>query len=375
MLRSLSVLLLLAVAATAGAQQAAPVYQSQKSATGFHLEGLTRQEWTDEETFLSTNRRLLRLKPRVDFSSKWFQLGLGADFTYGSDHNLDVPAGMATLPLLRDNYDSRDLRLDLAFVRLIPVKFVSAEGGRFPMPVRFTEMIWDHDLRAQGGSATLDLGAIGPIKKLAFTGVYARGSHILPEEGFFQYQFQDRDTVWIGSGTMTFSAGAQDRIELLGSILKFEDLQFVDPRLRRQNTRVNGSLAVPYEVLDFVARYHGQGKFSTTLAADYCWNRAVSSANRGVWLALLLGSTDTARGSFEYTFAKVDKDATLAAYTTDDFIWGTGWAGHRADLGIRMSDRASSHLVGQLQRFKDSPNVAERDTYVKRLRAEVRISY
>jgi len=234
-------------------------------------------------------------------------------------------------------------------------------------------MIWDRDLRPQGGAATLDLGARGPLNKLAFTGVYARGSHVLPEDGVFK--FQDRDTVWIGSGTATFSAGAQDRIELVASYLQFEDLQFVDPRVRRQNTRVGGALALPYEVLDFVARYHGEGRVSTTLAADYCYNRAVTSGNRGIWLAVSFGSTTTARGSLEYTYAKVDKDATLAAYTTDDFIWGTGWAGHRGDLGLRMSDRAESHVVGQLQRFKDSPNPAERDTYLKRLRLEVRIHY
>ena len=70
---------------------------------------------------------------------------------------------------------------------------------------------------------------------------------------------------------------------------------------------------------------------------------------------MVLGSTATARGSLEYTYASMDKDATLAAYTTDDFIWGTGWSGHRLDLGVRISDRASSHVVGQLQKFKDSP--------------------
>ena len=82
-----------------------------------------------------------------------------------------------------------------------------------------------------------------------------------------------------------------------------------------------------------------------------------------------------ARGSLEYTYATVDKDATLAAYTTDDFIWGTGWTGHRLDLGLRMSDRASSHLVGQLQKFKDSPIEADRDTYLHRYRIEVRFAY
>ena len=166
----------------------------------------------------------------------WLQLGVGGDFIYGSDHNDEPPEGTTTPPpLLRDNYISRDVRLDLAWLRLSPAKFLSVQGGRFAMPVRFTEMIWDRDLRVQGGAATLSFGSIGSMQ-LAFTGIYARGSHILPQEGAFK--FDARDIVWVGSATATFSAGAKDRIELIGSYLQFEDLQFVDTRLRRQNTRV-----------------------------------------------------------------------------------------------------------------------------------------
>ena len=61
----------------------------------------------------------------------------------------------------------------------------------------------------------------------------------------------------------------------------------------------------------------------------------------------------------EYTYAKVDKDATLAAYGADDFFWVTGWKGHRIDLGGRIRDQVSLHVVGQLQKFKDSPRPAE----------------
>src|SRR5262249_29320859 len=142
-----------------------------------------------------------------------------------------------------------------------------------------------------------------------------------------------------------------------------------------QNTRVAGALTNDYEVVDLVARYHGRSHVSTLLVADYCWNTAVSEDNHGLWLALVLGSTVTARGSLEYTFASVDKDATLAAYATDDFLWGTGWLGHRVDLGIRMNDHASSHAVGQYQKFKDSPNPIDRDRWVGRLRLEVRYDY
>jgi hypothetical protein len=374
MLRSLSVPVLWAVAALASAQEAPdPVYQQQKSQSAFHVDALTRQEWTEETTFVNKSRRVYRLKPRGEFTSKVFQIGVGGDFIYSSEHNNDIPEGLTTLPLLRDNFIYKDARLDLAWLRLSPVHALSVQGGRFIMPIRFTEMIWDRDLRVQGASATIDFGSLGPIQRFAVTGVYGKGSHILPQGNAFE--FTDRDSVWMGSATMTFSAGMKDRIELVGSYLSFDDLGFVATPLRRQNTRVAGVLVRPYDVLDFVARYHGEGRVTTTLAADYCWNTAVDTDNRGLWIAVVLGSLVSARGSLEYTYATVDKDATLAAYTTDDFIWGTGWTGHRVDLGVRMSDRASSHLVGQWQKFKDSPIEADRDTYLHRYRVEVRFSY
>ena len=359
------------------AAAAAQVYQQQpKSRFDVRVDVLTRQEWTEEVTFADTQRRHLRIRPRVEMGAGPFELGVGGAFEYGNDEprNIDPREGQATLPLLRDNYKTRDIRLDLAWVGLRPIDALRVQGGRFVMPVRFTEMIWDRDLRPQGASLSLDLPSFGPLAGLSLTGVYARGSHILPEGDPFQ-DLDARDTVLIGSVTASFPAGPRNRLDLTGSFVKFEDLEFVDTRLRRQNTRVAGALAVPFEVLDVVARYRTEGRVNSQLVANYCWNTAVDDDNRGIWLALVVGSTVSARGALEYTYASVDKDATLAAYPSDDFIWHTGWAGHRVDLGLRISDNASSHVIGQLQRFKDSPVEADREEWIGRARVEVRVVY
>ena len=85
--------------------------------------------------------------------------------------------------------------------------------------------------------------------------------------------------------------------------------------------------------------------------------------NSGLWLAaIVLGSTGHARAAASSTpTPRWTRTPRWPPTATDDFIWGTGWTGHRLDLGVRMSDRASSHVVGQLQKFKDSPIQAERD--------------
>jgi hypothetical protein len=121
-----------------------------------------------------------------------------------------------------------------------------------------------------------------------------------------------------------------------------------------------------------VARFQMVGPLPLQFVADFAWNTDMDEKNRGFWLAAMLGSLKTSRARGEYTFSKIDKDLTVAAYNSDDFFWATGWEGHRLDLGTRVSDRLTAHAIAQLQRFKDSPVEAEREHWVQRLRLEIR---
>lgn len=369
--------LLLAVLAaalppSAAAQDPDPVYQQGKQySVEVKLDGVLRQEWTDPIPLIETDRALGRMRPRVEIGVDRLLFGVGGDFVYGSEKNTEFAPVM---PLLRDNYDSRDARLDLAFVR------AQAGGarfhlGRFPMPVRLTEMIWDRDLRPQGAALALEAVDRGPFKRLSITGLGARGSHVFPAGGAFD--LSDRETLWIASASALAGLGGRATLELLGSYVTWSDLEHVDPRLRRQNTRASagGPLGREYDVVDLVARFNREGRVEVQLVADYCWNTAVDTNNKGLWLAAVLGSTRTARASLEYTFAKMDPDATLAAFAADDFLWETGWEGHRADLGVRLREHYALHGVAQRQRFKDAPQVAERDRWLDRYRVELRVRY
>lgn len=368
-------LLLIALAASvpAAAQDPAPVYPPGKRySVEVKLDGVLRQEWTDSITFIEKDRALGRLRPRVEIGVNRFLFGVGGDFVYGSEKNTEF---LPVLPLLRDNYDSRDARLDLAFVRAQPSDWLRIDAGRFAMPIRFTEMIWDRELRPQGAALTLEAKDRGPFRRLALTGLGARGSHVFPAGGAFD--FSNRETAWMASATAAARAGERGTVELVASYMTWTDLDQLDPRLRRQNTRASagGPLAHDYDVVDLVARFAREGRVEVQLAADFCRNTAVDTANDGLWLAAVLGSTRTAKASLEYVFAKVDPDATLAAFAADDFLWETGWEGHRGDLGIRLRDHYALHGVVQRQRFKDAPRPEDRDVWFDRYRIEMRVRY
>jgi hypothetical protein len=346
----------LSIAATASAQDA--VFQTQKRLT-FHGEGLLRQEWTrDFPPGTHTDRFRARALPGVRLALGSFVLGAGGDFQWSSDEN--VVAGQ---PLIRDNYDSRDARLDLAFARL-DTGAVDLAAGRFEMPIAFTEMVWDRDLRPQGGALTLALRDRGSLRRLAVTALGARGSHV----------FDDDDTTMLSAAIdARFAAGDAWKLDLLGAFVTFRDPDELEARIRRQNTRVGGAIVRDYDVVDAVVRLHRDGSVPLQIVADGCLNTAADDQRRGLWLSLVIGSTRSARARLEYVYAFVDRDATLAAYAADDFLWATGWAGHRADLGFALGKHVALHGVGQVQRFKDSALAAEREDWIKRFRIELRL--
>jgi hypothetical protein len=360
---------LLCVPCPVAALAQTPVYQAEKQYSfKLKLDALQRREWTRDlfDGAPNQSRWRLRALPRAEIGAWRFLLGVGADFNYSSDCNLNLDNECdqpETRPaLLRDNYKSRDARMDLAFVSLKAARWLRIEGGRFEMPVGFTEMIWDRDLRPQGGALTVESRDLGSVRRLGLTVLGARGSHVFDD---------DETNMLVASAELALVSG----FSLTGSYVKYTDIDGIEPMIRRQNTRVAGAFTRQYEVVDVVARFHRDQGVSTQLVADYCFNRLPSDNNKGLWLALVLGSTQTARTRFEYTYARVDKDATLAAYAGDDFFWATGWEGHRGDVGVRIGGHSAVHLVGQLQRFMDSPRPEERDHWVTRLRLEGRVRY
>jgi hypothetical protein len=358
-------LLTTALIAPAAAQNQAPVYQEPKKLR-FTLEALARYEWTED--FLagatrvpSDDRFVSWAFPGLEANLGKFQLGVAGGFYWSDQKNYEpMPAPQ------RDNFRSRDARLDRAFAKF-DTTWLRLEAGRFTMPIAFTEMIWDKELKPQGGTLWLGVQDRGSLKSFGVTGLYAKGSHV----------FEDETEVFAASAEAVFAAGMDGSAQLVGSYVEFRNLDTVQPFLRRQNSRAtpNGLIGREYKVVDGVIRVRRGGALPLQLVGNYCWNTAADTDNQGLWLAAAIGSLRSSRVRLDYTYAKVDRDATLGEYAADDFIWTTGWEGHRADLGLRLEGRgrASLHGVAQWQRFKDGPSPAIREDWVRRIRVELRI--
>jgi hypothetical protein len=379
---------LVALAAAAAAQEPAPVYQQEKKqAFRFAGDSIARYEWTkdiplpgapgDPAAFLDEDRYRVQARPRVEVRFGPVEIGAGGEFNYSSDENDVAPEGQA-LTIIRDNYRSQDARVDLAYAK-VTFGPVTAQGGRFFMPVPFTEMIWDRDLRPQGGAASVTFGGAQSKARFSLHGIYAEGSHVFDDD----YSPADVDTD-AGGGPTSFYGGAAElsigragegTLALMGAYLKFDELNRLEPPIRRQNSRLAGLIVRDYEVIDIAGRLTRGGQVPLQLVADYCWNNAASDQNKGLWLAAVLGAIGVSPARLEYTYAKVDRDATVAAFATDDFFWGTGWEGHRGDIGVSTRKNNSLHAIAQWQRFKDSPDPVAREQWVKRWRLEWRTQF
>jgi hypothetical protein len=365
----------LALAAPGAAQDQGAAYQKPK-AFRFAGDSLARYEWTQDipaagsgcpdeavPCLVDENRSFLQARPRVELTMGPVELGVGGAFNYSDEEN-DIPPVGEPLLIIRDNYRSRDARLDLAWGKLT-LGPVVLEGGRFLMPIPFTEMIWDRDLRPQGGAVALQYVPKNSASRFALEGIYATGSHV----------YEDESVMYGGGLDLKFATAQGSSLQLVGSYLQFEDLNKVEPPIRRQNTRVAGLIVHDYHVVDLIARITRGGQVPLELVANYAFNTAVDENGHGLWLAASLGNVGVSRASLAYTYGKVDRDVTVAAFSTDDFFWGTGWEGHRLDLATGTVKSSSIHGIAQRQRFKDSPDPDVREEWVTRYRIEWRTTF
>ncbi|MBX7186007.1 MAG: putative porin [Vicinamibacteria bacterium] len=356
------------------ALSAAPALAQQKQApiTG---DIIIRQEWTDDfftkPDPVPSHRTRFWIRPKFEVETSMLRMGLGIDASYSTDKNLE-PEGVARpLALIRDNYISRDIRLDLAYLGT-NLGAIKVDVGRMPMPFRLTNMVWDQDLRIQGGAAqwTLYQGKTAePMVKAS--GIYSRGSHVFADSKDPEGSSLG-EGVTIKGGSLDLGFGENKRVDLTGTYLEFDKLNFLETKIRRQNTRVAGALVKEYAVIDVVLRFRTDAPFPMQLLVNGARNRKTETLRDGFWATAVFGSLTDGKVRGEYTYAKVDRDVTVAAYAGDDFFWGTGWLGHKAEIAIAQNPKASFHVIGQMQQFKDSANPAERSHWLKRLRLEVR---
>ena len=143
-----------------------------------------------------------------------FELGVGGEFNYSEDENDVPPRGSEPLLIIRDNYRSRDARLDLAWGKLTLGPVVLA--GR---PLLHADPVHRDDLgsrpAAAGRGGWRCVRSETSASRFALNGIYATGSHV----------FEDESVMYGGGLDLKFATGQESNLQLVGSYLQFEDLR------------------------------------------------------------------------------------------------------------------------------------------------------
>ena len=343
-------------------------YGQQKKSFRFAGDSVMRYEWTRDiptpEGTENEDRYFVQARPRIELSLGPVELGVGGLFNYSNEDNELLPDGEPRL-VIRDNFYSRDARFDLYYAK-VKLGPVVAVGGRMIMPFFLTGMIWDEDLRPLGGGLSLDFDQTDGSVRFAVRGLYATQSHWFPDES----------VMYGGTAELGIKSGQTSQLVFSGSYLDFRDLDTLDPRIRRQNSRDrDGTFRYDYRVADVQLRLVSAGQVPFAFVVDYCWNTALSEDNKGLWAEVSMGQLASSRARLDYTYARIDRDATVAAFNADDFYWGTGYEAHRVDLGGATTPKSSIHAIASWQRFRDSYIPEEQDQWVQRYRIEWRYVY
>ena len=327
--RAIFSLAVLALAARLSAQEAAPHYEAPSSSGGFEFRWDAIIRYDDmqlDRQAVTPNiyRWRSEVRPALDWkASDRFRIGVRLLGELSSDSN-------KTNDKRFDNYRSNNAALDRAFLEAHPGNF-TITAGQFGMPLRTTEMFWDHDVQVLGGSAAWRI-PFSTTASLSFAG------------GFFYGPQREHDQSHIGAGQATWAFGDPDSfaVDWSESYWRFTHLQKTAQHYIRQNVSYTYSptYSNDFRIIDSLTRVRfGIFRIPVSLSFDWAHNLAASEKayRDGLEAALRVGLEGN-RGDFQVfdVYQYVDRDAVVGAYNTDDWWFHTWYVGHRVGISYTV---------------------------------------
>ena len=294
---------------------------------------------------VNEDRYFLQVRPRLEMNIGPVELGVGGAFNYSNEENDLPPEGLAEPLLVRDNFRSRDARLDLAYGKLD-----AGPGDRAGRPLLHADPVHRDDLgprpaARRAGRRRSSSSPQGSSGRFALHGIYATGSHVFEDESD-DVRGRPRAHVHVPARARASSSSGPTSSSRTSTSCSSRSAARTRgwPASSPTSTRWSTSWAAS------AGAASSPSSSSPTTAGTRRWTRTTRASGS----PRSLGDLGVSRARAEYTYAKIDKDATVAAFNTDDFFWGTGWEGHRADLGsgtreeqLRPRHRAVAALQGQ----------------------------
>ena len=271
-------------------------------------------------------------------SERW-SAGFAVEGALGTDANRDN---------LRNNdvEQSDDINLDQAWVAFRATESLRLQAGKAPLPMQFSPLLWDADLRPVGIS--LDLGG-----SRGLTDRWQIGA------GWFAPDPLDHGgaRVAIVQAGWHWNEGAEWGGGVLLSHLRFSAIDtLARAGLGRGNLIAGGRYVNDYRPIDLQLYLRRNDEHWPMLfGLDLARNPGADTRRDGIRASAIFGDRRRAGGwEFGWAWQRIQRDAVLAAVNEDDWWFHARARGHMPWLGYGIDETWSLRLAGFRETLDDS---------------------
>jgi hypothetical protein len=318
---------------------------------------LLRGEHTTGLPFNLPDEDRVRLRLRAGLrwqASDTLEIGAVVEGSRGSD-------SARIIRFAHDNERINDLNVDELYARWRIGDASALTIGKTALPLELSPMVWDNVLRP-AGLAFEHAVEVREFDRFVLSGGIFAGDHL----------YDDESRILALQAGWRFRDGAPTRGAVLLSYLVFDDLdELVASGLARSNLRAGTELASDFRLVD------AQFVFVTPLAErslearlDLVHNTGADRDGDGARGSLVWGDSTIARQwEFGLSYQRVQRDAVMAAFNSEDWWFHTAARGVMPWIGYGIDERWRV----QLSYFHERPD--NRDVYTDRALLDVRADW
>ncbi len=318
-----------------------------------------RNQWQETE---SNRRNRVRIRYRLNGilnAGNSFKIGFGFASGSGDPRSTNVT--------LDNTFDTKDIRLDHAYVEYSPINYMSFWAGKYKGIYsslwEVSDLIWDDDLRPEGGGGKISFSNERFSLNLN-TGFFILKERKSESDSSMIY-FQPHIKIkfphnLVISGAISY----YNSLGVRGHLLKYSS---------ETNTIDNGVLKYDYDVLspeisvEFLKVSDPIPYFS--FFGEYVYNTSPESDNEGYLGGIKFGDRKVnkyGKWQFKYMYRRLERDAWLDTFPDSDSYGGrTGIKGHEVVFKFGITKNLilgiDFYRMKKIKLLKDVENLLQTD--------------
>jgi hypothetical protein len=316
------------------------------------------------------------------------RLGVRTAIVEGVDLNLRLASGDAadvtsTNQTLTDFWNRKPINIDQASLSYTPrrLRALTLGGGKFAYPVTRTQMVWDDDVNWEGAYEQVGWNAGGT--NLRLVAVQSPLNDVGAGPDAFMFGHFAQATTRLGRHSLQLSVADYafrnpDQLAVALDQRTVIRTQQTNAVRRNDAGRVVGYLS-GFNLVDTIAQgtfNTGNAEYPATATANFVVNtRAADNRDAGLWLTGSYGRAAAVNTyGLSYTFARIERDAALSAFSFSDMGPATNVVMNMATISYMPKRRLNLDMIAILTRLLEVPP-GTANPLLKRIQVDARVTF